>query len=207
MEMTGRSRLEGALAGVLAGGVALAVGELVAGIGQSRRSPVIAVGDLVIDVVPRPVKDAAIDAFGTNDKTALLIGIYAILAIVAALLGMRAVRRFATGAIGIGAFGAGGVLAATQEVGVGFAELLASVIGAAAGIGALWLLIGAVEGSSTPTVDAPVLERRAFLKLAGGAAVVGIGAASIGRALQGRVSAVASRLAVVLPAAARSAPP
>ena len=88
MAMPTRSRLQGAASGVLSAGVALGVGELVAGIGQSRRSPVIAVGDLVIDVVPRPVKDFAIDAFGTNDKTALLVGIYTIVAILAALLGV-----------------------------------------------------------------------------------------------------------------------
>ena len=206
MEMATTTKLQGAVAGLVSGGLALAVGELVAGIGGSRRSPVIAVGDLVIDVVPRPVKDLAVDWFGTNDKTALLVGIYAILAVAAALLGVRALRRFSSGAIGIGAFGAIGVLAATQEVGVSFAELLASVIGALVGIGVLWLLVGAVDGSAVSSVETPVLERRAFLKLGGAAALVGTGAASIGTALQRRVSAVSSRLGVVLPIAARKAP-
>src|SRR4051794_7363564 len=92
-------KLRGAIAGVLSAGVALAIGELVAGIGHNQHAPVIAVGDLVIDNVPRPVKDLAIDLFGTNDKRALLIGIYAVITVLAALLGVAAVKRFRTGAI------------------------------------------------------------------------------------------------------------
>ena len=204
--MTGPSRLRGAAAGLLAGAVALAIGELVAGIGRSQRSPVIAVGDLVIDAVPRSVKDFAVDRFGTNDKTALLVGIYAVVAVVAAVLGVRSVKRFSTGAAGIAAFGAVGVFAATQEIGVGVAEVVASIVGAAAGIGVLWLLLGTVEGSSTPSVDAPVLARRGFLKLGAGAVIVGVGTASFGRFLQSRVSAAASRMAVVLPKPSKPAP-
>jgi DMSO/TMAO reductase YedYZ molybdopterin-dependent catalytic subunit len=205
MAMPDTNRVRGAVAGVLAGGVALGVGELVAGVGRSRRSPVIAVGDLVIDAVPRPVKDAAIDAFGTHDKVALLVGIYAVIAVVAAVLGVRAMRRFAAGAVGFAAFGAVGVFAATQEVGVSFDELLATIVGAACGIVVLRLLLVAADAPAEPSSDAPVLERRRFLALAGGAVVVGAGAASIGRALQSRVSVAASRLAVVLPAPVRRA--
>ena len=204
--MTAPSKLRGALAGVLAGFVALSVGELIAGLGHSQRSPVIAVGDLVIDAVPRSVKDVAIDWFGTNDKTALLVGIYLVIALIAAALGVRALTRFAAGAAGIAAFGIVGVFAATQEIGVGVAEVLASIIGAGVGVGALWLLLGAIDGSSTPAVDAPALERRAFLKLGAGALVLGSGTASFGRYLQGRVSASASRMAVVLPRASTPAP-
>ena len=209
MAMPSPARARGALAGVLAGGVALGVGELVAGIGRSRRSPVIAVGDLVIDGVPRPVKDEAIRLFGTHDKVALLVVIYLVIAVVAAVVGVRALRRFSSGAIGIAVFGALGVFAATQEVGVSFDELVASVIGAVCGIGVLRLLVGAATASppDPAPADAGGMERRRFLALAGGAAVVGAGTASIGRALQGRVSVAASRLAVVLPTPARRAPP
>jgi len=91
----------------VAEGVALAVGELVAGVRGSRTAPVIAVGDEVIERVPRPVKDWAIDAFGTADKVALLIGIYALLALFAALIGVVAVRRLWLGAAGIALFGLG----------------------------------------------------------------------------------------------------
>jgi DMSO/TMAO reductase YedYZ molybdopterin-dependent catalytic subunit len=201
------SKVSGALAGVLSGAVALGVADLVAGIGGGRRSPVIAVGDLVIDGVPRPVKDFAIRTFGTNDKTALLVGIYTLLAVVAAVVGIRATKRFSAGVTGIAVFGAIGVFAATQEVGVGIAELIASVLGAAAGIGALWLLLCSRHrsGAEPDRADAEnrdgSVDRRVFLGLAAGAVVF----AGVGRALQSRVSAASSRLAVVLPSPRRAA--
>ena len=191
----------GALAGLLAGGAALAVGELVAGIGGSRRAPVIAVGDLVIDNVPRPVKDLAIETFGTNDKVALLVGIYALIAVIAALLGIAATRRFATGAGGIAVFGAFGVLAALSGDDAGAAEVLAPVVGALAGIGTLRVLVGADPVPAIAAVD-----RRQFLVLALGAGAASLTVASIGRFLQGRGSAAASRLGVVLPRAAAPGP-
>ena len=190
----------GALAGLLAGGAALAAGELVAGIGGTRRAPVIAVGDLVIEHVPRPVKDLAIETFGTGDKVALLVGIHAVIAVLAALLGIAATRRFAIGAAGIAAFGAFGVLAALAGDDAGAAEVLAPVVSAAVGIGTLRLLLGAVVPAST------AVDRRRFLLLAAGAAAAGFSAASAGRFLQGRGSAAASRRAVVLPRPATPSP-
>ena len=184
----------GALAGLVAGGVALAVGELVAGVGGSQRAPVIAVGDLVIDEVPRSIKDLAIDTFGTGDKVALLVGIYAVVAVLAAALGIAATRRFATGAVGIAGFAAFGVFAALQGDDAGIAEVLAPVVGAVAGIGTLRVLVGSVDVPAAGDVD-----RRRFLVLAAGAAAAGVTAASIGRFLQGLGSAAASRLAVALP--------
>ena len=56
-------------------GVALGVAELVAGLEPTWRSPVLDVGDRVIDAAPPFVKEFAINTFGTNDKPALLIGI------------------------------------------------------------------------------------------------------------------------------------
>ena len=52
-----------------------AVAELVAGLHRAWRSPVLDVGDRVIDAAPPFVKEFAIDTFGTNDKPALLVGI------------------------------------------------------------------------------------------------------------------------------------
>ena len=198
-------RLRGSIAGLLAGGVALAVGELVAGLGQSQRAPVIAVGDLVIDVVPRAVKDLAIDLFGTSDKLALLVGIYTIVAVIAAALGRASTRRFSSGVIGFALFGAVGVIAALRADDGSTAEVLAPVLGAIAGVVTLRVLIrGADEPAAMP--EAVTMERRAFLKVAAGAGALAVGTASVGRFLQGRVSAAASRLAVVLPSATSPAP-
>ena len=79
-----------ALAGLVSALAALAVAGLVAAGHRSWRSPVLDVGDRVIDAVPSWVKDFAIDTFGTNDKPALLIGIGAMLAVYALVLGIIA---------------------------------------------------------------------------------------------------------------------
>lgn len=221
------------LAGLLAAAVALAVGELVAGFSSRLSSPVISVGNRVVDAVPRQVKDVAIDTFGTNDKKALLVGIYAIAAVFGLVVGIVGGRRFLIGALGIAAFGVVGVWAAGQEVGAHVWAGLPSIVGAVAGIAALALLLATIPFAAHPhLVDrvaaaatpaevgasaAPAakagsdaatgpLARRGFLKMGGAVIVVGAVAASAGRWLQARSSAAASRLAVKLPKPAKPAP-
>lgn len=183
-----------ATAGLLAGGASLAVGELVAGVRGSRVAPVIAVGDRFIENVPRPVKDVAIDVFGTADKAALLLGIYALVALFAAGVGLVAEKRLALGVGGIAVFGGVGAWAGAP---------LASAIGAVVGMGVLWLLLRSASEASDE--QAPDAERRRFLVGGGSVAAVAVVAGSMGRFLQGRVSAAASRAAVVLPRPSRPA--
>jgi ABC-type uncharacterized transport system permease subunit len=110
------SRTVAALAGLIAAAVALAVAELLAGLNRSWRSPVLDVGDRVIDAAPPFVKEFAIDTFGTNDKPALLIGIAVILGLYAAAVGVVALRRnFYAGVAGIAVFGAIGAWAALSR--------------------------------------------------------------------------------------------
>jgi DMSO/TMAO reductase YedYZ molybdopterin-dependent catalytic subunit len=214
------------VAGLLAAAVALAVGELIAGLSSQLSSPVISVGNRVVDAVPRQVKDFAIETFGTNDKKALLFGIYAIAAIFGLIVGIVGGRRFVLGAIGIAAFGVVGVWAAGQEVGAPVWAGLPSIVGAVAGIAALALLLATipraahphlvdqVAAASTPPDPASgaaatggPLARRGFLKMGGAVIVVGAVAASAGRWLQARSSAAASRLAVTLPKPSKPVPP
>src|SRR3954454_11457353 len=86
--MTGRWRC--AAAGVVAAAVALGVAELVAVPIGARSAPLIAVGGVVVDHVPEPVKAAAIAVFGVHDKTALLVGTLLLLALAAAGIGALA---------------------------------------------------------------------------------------------------------------------
>ena len=69
-----KSRWSDALAGVAAAAVALGVAELVGVLVSPRATPLVAVGGVVIDVVPESAKELAIRLFGTYDKVALLIG-------------------------------------------------------------------------------------------------------------------------------------
>ena len=91
-------RVIGALTGLVAAAVALGVTELVAGTSRRWRSPVLDVGDRVIDNVPRSLKEFAIEQFGTNDKLVLLLTIGAVLALYAmTVVTLAFTRRLAIG--------------------------------------------------------------------------------------------------------------
>src|SRR2546430_17652993 len=100
-----KPRWVGPAAGVVAAAVALGVAELVAAFTGARTAPLVAVGGVVVDSVPGPVKNFAVATFGTHDKTALLIGTTVLLALFAAGIGAAAVRRPAPGLGGVGVFG------------------------------------------------------------------------------------------------------
>lgn len=72
----------------MGGAWGLAVAELAAAVSPRLSSPMVDVGDRVIDRVPAPVKTLAISWFGTNDKLALLVGISVVLAALAAAAGL-----------------------------------------------------------------------------------------------------------------------
>jgi DMSO/TMAO reductase YedYZ molybdopterin-dependent catalytic subunit len=142
---TGR-RPFAALAGLLAAAVALGVAELIAAVIGPASSPVIAVGDTVITLIPEPVKAFAIRTFGENDKTALVAGTLVIIAGYAMLVGLVGLRNRGLGVIGIAAFGVLGVLAALTRPAAGQFDALPSVLGAVAGIVALLSLLAPLTG-------------------------------------------------------------
>jgi DMSO/TMAO reductase YedYZ molybdopterin-dependent catalytic subunit len=133
-------RLLGPIAGVAAAAAGLGVAELVAAARRDFQSPVLDVGDRVVDSVPRPMKELAIEWFGTNDKKALLIGIASILlgyAVVVGVLSLR--RRFWPAIAGISVFGLVGAYASqTTRRAAPIAAVVPSLVGAIAAAGVLW---------------------------------------------------------------------
>ncbi len=214
MTTAARSRPLACLAGLLAGGLAVAVGELVAGLVGGARSLIVSVGDQVIDLVPGPVKDVAIALFGTNDKLALLIGIGTALAVFAGVVGGLALRRPLLGDLGVGLLGLVGLLAAlvqTFEGGV-LAAVLPAALGSAVGVLALRLLLRPLRTDVSPAAGGPEAsgartDRRGFLRSAGIVGVAALAAGSVGRLLQSSASAVASRASLALGAPERTLPP
>ncbi|MPZ89323.1 MAG: molybdopterin-dependent oxidoreductase [Nitriliruptorales bacterium] len=212
------------LAGVLAAAVALAAGELVAGL-LTAPSPVVAVGDRVIDLAPPAVKDAAIALFGTADKVALVIGILILAAAFGAGLGIAAARRFAAGAAGLGLFAALGVLAALQDAQSSLPQaVFPSVAGAAAGILTLRRALPAPQSAPVtlapapaapprPAADSPApapsggFDRRMFLRRSATLGAVALVASVSGRWLQTRANAAASRAQAVLGRPVQPLPP
>ncbi|CAN5210308.1 sulfite oxidase [soil metagenome] len=180
-----------AAAGVLAALVALATAEIVARLLATGASPVLAVGQEVIDRVPPAVEDAAIAAFGTADKTVLLVGILVVSLVVGAALGLAGARRFAVAVGGFVAFAVIGMAAvAARPGGSPLAAAVAVIAGALAGLALLRRLLGIPAASTdargqdpypaSPT-DAPQTDRRGFLRLAATAAGVVAAAGLAGR--------------------------
>jgi hypothetical protein len=204
-----RATLRGALAGLLAGAVGVCVGFLISGFSGPVGSPVVAVGEVSIDLSPPPVKNFAIREFGSHDKVVLQIGVLVVLAVFAAVIGVLAQRRESYGLIGVAIFGAVGLSAAGTRPTATATDLLPSLIGAAA---AAFALVGLTRaGSRAPArrasggMSEPA--RRQFMTLgavaAGGAAVSYLG----GRLLTERASVSAAVSSLRLPAPTTPAPP
>lgn len=149
-------RALGALAGLLAAAVALGVGELVAAFVGPASSPVIAVGDAVIALAPEPVTAFGIATFGTDDKTALVVGVLTVVAGYAALVDVAGLRNRRIAVLGIALFAAVGALAALTRPAGDPLDVLPSLAGGAAGIGALLTLLAPLGGADrTATADGP----------------------------------------------------
>jgi DMSO/TMAO reductase YedYZ molybdopterin-dependent catalytic subunit len=145
--------LRGALAGLLAGAVAVSVGQLVASLGAQDSSPVIAVGDAAVGLAPPAVKDFAITAFGSDDKLALLTGIYVLLGLYAIAIGLLGLRRLVYGLAGLAAFTVVGLIAAGTRPGSSAGWLVPTLAAAAVcGVTLVMLLLN-IPRRAAPTAD------------------------------------------------------
>jgi hypothetical protein len=142
--------LAGAVAGVLSAAVAIGAAQLAAGLTAPQGSPVLAVGQAAIDLTPPPVKNFAISAFGSADKTVLLGGILVVLAGYAAVVGILALRRLALGMAGLALFAFIGLAAALTRPDSTPAYIVPTLVGAAAGAFALARLTRAASRLSAP---------------------------------------------------------
>jgi DMSO/TMAO reductase YedYZ molybdopterin-dependent catalytic subunit len=134
-------RLTGAVCGVVTAAGAIGIAQLLAGLSISQASPVIAVGQAAINLTPLPVKEWATSTFGTNDKNALLTGVFVVLFLYAALVGVVAVRRLSWGLAGLCVFAAIGISAALTRPDASATYVLPTLGGAAAGAFALYRLV------------------------------------------------------------------
>src|SRR5207302_3940668 len=196
----------GALVGLVTAGVALGAAQLVAAFAGEVSSPMVAVGQAAIDLSPRWLKEFAIRTFGSNDKLALLIGIGVLLGLAAVAMGVAALRTRWVGFAGLAGFGAIGLAAAaTRPTATGLTPL-PSLVGVAAGVVALNLLLREAPRHE-PSAGPAAFDRRRFLltglALGGAAAVAGVGSRVAGRAAQ---RAAASRAALRIPRPSDVAP-
>ncbi|OIV36653.1 molybdopterin-binding oxidoreductase [Mangrovactinospora gilvigrisea] len=182
---------------MLAGAAALGVGELIAGLVRPQASPWVAVGRAAIDMAPAPVKNWAINNFGTGDKLALQIGILVVVAILAAVLG-----RLGWAIPGTLVLGALGVAAALTRPDATGWDAAPTIVGVGAGLLTIKLLRGQLVAEDGG------IGRRRFLSTAAGVVVASAGATAIGRYLDStRTSGTVARETVHLPRPASPARP
>lgn len=215
-----RTRLGAAGSGLLAAGAGVAASSLVATVFTGVPTPVVSVGNAAIDLAPAPLKDFAVEAFGTADKPILLAGIFTVIALAAAVAGVLGLRRprlalGITAALGLLAL----LAAATDRTSLAAVPvtIVPAVVALVVSLTALsWLLAtlarrqGAEQspwGAAHPGDDVGAdFDRRKFLEavLATGAVIAVGGVAS---QLLGPAQAIASRAGVKIPAPRSSAGP
>ena len=131
----------GAVCGILAAAVAMGVAQLLAGLSIPAASPVIAVGQVAINLTPLPVKNWAVSTFGADDKNALLTGVFVVVFLYSIVVGVVAVRRLSLGFAGLAVFAVLGMAAALTRPNAAAAYALPTLGGAVVGAFALYRLV------------------------------------------------------------------
>ena len=202
------SRWHGIAIGLLSTFAGLAAAELIVGLVRGASSPVLPVGQEIIDIVPPAVKDWAIDWFGTADKAVLIIGTLISLAVVGSIVGTLAVRGNRPSAYAVTAVvGFIGVFAVWMRPAPDFGKMLPSIVGTVASIGVIWWLaprdiapdgpIDVEVAGSAPAVGP--LPRRTFLQGASTVGLLSLLVGGVGRVLKGRFEVGEERAALELP--------
>lgn len=202
----------GPVLGVVATGAGLATAELVVGLVDGAVSPVVAVGQKVVDLVPAALREWAIETFGTSDKTVLVTTTLGLVLLMGAGAGALAGRghRVAAALVSalVGAVGIAAVVTGRDPAG---AELAPIICGTAVAIAVLWWLVpapapGAPDeaAAARPRPGEGAAGRRVFLARGVGVVSASAIAGGLGRLLQGRFRVNAERDALVLPAVGES---
>lgn len=191
------SQWKRAIAGLLAGAVALAIGQLVSALVAPSSSPVFAVGSTVVDLLPAGLKEFAIQTFGTNDKAAFFVAMGIVMAALMVVAGLIERARRPYGSALFIVFGIIGMIAAQGRADATIASSVPSLIAGIVGVMALRVLTGRLDARS---VLPGMFARRTFLQVGTGTVAVAA-AAWIGSGLLGAGSrrARAGRAALSLP--------
>ncbi len=193
-------------AGLAAAAISLGVTQFAAAFFSPAADARTAVGSTVIDLTPGPVKEWAIQTFGTADKTFLTVMVLVVIAVVAAVSAIWERSRIPLGSIAIGVLGLLGCLAVLSRTGARPADVIPTVLGTVCGIAVLRLLTSAKIREPDPA-DTPEPGRRRSLMTLG---FLGAGALSgvLGNVLtRQRRSVAGDRDSFALPQAASPAPP
>jgi DMSO/TMAO reductase YedYZ molybdopterin-dependent catalytic subunit len=204
--MSGHLRWWAALAGALSAIAGVLAGELLAGLASPSLSPVSAVGGAVVDLAPPPAKEWAIQTFGTNDKTFLIVVISIVLLGLGAVAGLLELRRTGAGAATVVVIGVVGIAAVATRSLSNTLAIVCAVIAAAVSVALIRWLVRLIRDEERP--DERAMSRRRFLRaMAGSAVVVALGAAVTAVVRGTNLAVSAAREALRLPTPSSAAPP
>ena len=218
----------------MATGAGLAAGEFLVGAIDGAVSPVVAVGNKVVDLVPLPLKNWAVETFGTSDKVVLVVTTLAVLFVVGMAIGTLAVNgQRRTAFVATGVVGAVGVAAVLTRPDPTLAELVPIIAGTIVSVAVLWWLTSPVAADAqeaapsathavatvgvldeqSPIEPLPALlpgagiaDRRVFLLRSIGVVSVAAITGGAGRLLQRRYDVGGERAALALPPVAERRP-
>lgn len=184
------------VAGLVAAGLALGIGEGLAGLVGGVPSPISAVGAKVVEWAPPAMEDFAITLFGTADKVALAIGTLVIALAIGWFIGIVTVR---VSWVGVAVFSVCGLLGTIAGVADPFAEPAlvgaSMLVSSGVGAGALYALLGALRHDERPTDGVPGdAGRRRFVTLAAAGGTMAVVVGGLGRALVSRIPDAPARI-------------
>jgi DMSO/TMAO reductase YedYZ molybdopterin-dependent catalytic subunit len=203
----------GALAGLIAAGAGLGLGEAVAAWVRPEASPIVVVGNRFIELSPQWLTEWAKRNFGTDDKLFLKIGIFVVIGLFAAAVGWRASRRLRDGLIGVALFTAAAAYCSASVAAAHANDITPSIIAGIVAAFVLVVLIDAVTGerhlrprATGGGTGAEGTDRRRFLSASAASVALAALAGFGGRKIQHlRFDASRSRAKVVLPPVAPAA--
>ncbi|CAA9376663.1 MAG: probable sulfite oxidase [uncultured Nocardioidaceae bacterium] len=172
-----------ALAGVATALVGLGVAELISALLRVRVSPVLAVGEAIIEITPGALAERAIDAVGRADKPLLIAGVLFGVLAMSALAGVVATRHRTAGLLLLVAQAGVAALAAISRAESSPYDLLPPLVAGAVAIVVFDLLLRRAPGGfdesaraavGGATAAVPDAGRRRFLRTSAGAVGVAV---------------------------------
>jgi len=193
------SRSAAALAGVVAGAMALGATELLAGLAAGAPSVVLEIGALLISLQPPGAKQVVVDLFGTADKDVLNVAIVLGALALAAGLGLLARHRRGWTKAGFAAIALVGLFASLRDP---LVDALLAVAAAVLGLTVASVVLDRLLrlAMSGRPVEMPNWGRRRFIGSSIGLAALAVAGGGVGRILLNNRAEAAPVAASIPPA-------
>ena len=187
----------GSIFGPLASVAGLSAGYFVASLNNRWSSPILSLGNRVIDYVPEVVKKFAIQIFGVNDKAFLVLTILFVVLGISVFIGrtfMVGKTIVAFGTVALMVVVAGG--ASLMDAGSNILSLIPTLV---TGAVTIYILRWLGEQERANETSASGLTRREIFKLVGVVSAASIAATAAARLLAQRASVQVERIKIALP--------